>query len=185
MTATTGDFPDTGGPIEVMAEDPRWAALDLSTLANRAASAALTDHGLDPAAVEIALLACDDARILELNRAFRGKPQPTNVLSWPADDLGAEIDGERPAPVRVGQQGQPESLGDIALSIDTCTAEAQAQGKPIEAHVMHLVVHAVLHLLGYDHERDRDAALMENTEARILALLGLPDPYGPEDTQPD
>ncbi len=76
-----------------------------------------------------------------------------------------------------GTQADPTELGDIAIAWDTCAREAQAQGKPIAAHVTHLIVHATLHLLGYDHIEDEDAALMEGHEVRILASMGLPDPY--------
>jgi probable rRNA maturation factor len=85
--------------------------------------------------------------------------------------------GERPVLPDPGPPDAPEELGDVAIAWDTCAREAQSQGKPMEAHVTHLVVHAVLHLLGYDHVEDADATLMEAEEVRILASLGLPDPY--------
>ena len=72
---------------------------------------------------------------------------------------------------------QTAELGDIAISYDTCAAEAAAQGKPFADHVTHLIVHAILHLAGYDHEADADAATMEDAERSILAGLGIPDPY--------
>nr|WP_255670768.1 rRNA maturation RNase YbeY [Cognatishimia sp. F0-27] len=133
--------------------------------------------GLDPSGYELALLACDDARIAALNGNFRDKPRPTNVLSWPEEDRSPETPGavpERPDP---GSAEDPAYLGDIAIAYDTCAREAMAQGKPFPAHVMHLVVHGALHLLGYDHVRDADATLMERVEAEILGKLGLPDPY--------
>ena len=80
----------------------------------------------------------------------------------------------RPKP---GRNGLPEELGDIAIAWDTCAAEAMAAGKPMEDHVTHLVVHGVLHLLGFDHIDDADAAQMEGLEVRILASMGLSDPY--------
>jgi probable rRNA maturation factor len=70
------------------------------------------------------------------------------------------------------------NLGDVALAFETCAAEARAQGKTLRAHLVHLVVHGVLHLLGHDHVRARDAERMESLEREILARLGLPDPYG-------
>lgn len=163
--------------VDVVIEDRRWDALDLPALAERAARAALAHLGHDPAAHEVCVLACDDARIAALNADFRGKPVATNVLSWPAADLGAAIDGAAPAPPLPGTPADPESLGDIALAHDTCMAEARALGITSTAHVTHLLVHGVLHLLGYDHIRDKDAALMENTEAEILASLGVANPY--------
>ncbi len=154
-------------------DDDRWSLVSFETLAETAATAALTHLGLDPAQYEIAILACDDARIAELNADFRDKPQPTNVLSWPSEERGAEIDGETPLPP---DQTDPE-LGDIAIAYDTCQREAAEAGKQMADHVTHLVVHGTLHLLGYDHERDADATLMEGLETRILGNLGLADPY--------
>ncbi|MDT8327128.1 MAG: rRNA maturation RNase YbeY [Roseovarius sp.] len=159
---------------EVMIEDDRWQAAQLEVLAERAATATLTHLGLDPAAFEISVLGCDDARIAVLNGDFREKPQPTNVLSWPSEERAPETPGAAPdLPV----PGPDSELGDIAIAYDTCAAEAQAGGKPLADHVTHLIVHAVLHLLGYDHIRDQDATLMEATEVAILGKLGLPDPY--------
>ncbi|SLN66007.1 Endoribonuclease YbeY [Roseovarius gaetbuli] len=159
---------------EVMIEDDRWQAAQLEPLAERAATATLTHLGLDPDAFEISVLGCDDARIAVLNGDFREKPQPTNVLSWPSDERAPETPGAVPdLPV----PGQDAELGDIAIAYDTCAAEAAAGDKPLGDHVTHLIVHAVLHLLGYDHIRDQDATLMEATEVAILGKLGLPDPY--------
>ena len=125
----------------------------------------------------ISLMGCDDARIAVLNADFRGKPQPTNVLSWPSEERGAEFVGEAPEPPEPGDPEDPESLGDIAIAYETCAREAEEQGKPMPDHVTHLIVHGVLHLLGYDHIEDEDAAVMEALEVRILASLGVSDPY--------
>jgi probable rRNA maturation factor len=161
-------------PVDLLIEDDRWTALDLALLAERSATAALGWAGLDPAAGwEVAVLACDDARIATLNAEFRGKARPTNVLSWPSEERGSLHPGEVPAPPDLTR---PE-LGDVAIAFETCAREAEAQGKPLEAHVTHLLVHATLHLLGYDHAREEDAALMEEAETCILGQLGLPDPY--------
>lgn len=165
------------GLVDIIVEDARWESLGISALAERAACAALQGLGLDPAGFQISLLACDDARIAALNADFRGKPAPTNVLSWPSEERAAEYVGEEPDPPEPGTPEDPMELGDIALAWETCTREAGEQGKAMEAHVAHLVVHAVLHLLGYDHVEDEDAALMEAHEVRVLATMGLPDPY--------
>ncbi len=163
--------------VDIVIEDSRWDALGLPVLAERAASAALNGLGLATKGFQISLLACDDARIATLNAEFRGKPAPTNVLSWPSEDRAADQAGDEPDRPQPGTQADPTELGDIAIAWDTCAREAQAQGKPIAAHVTHLIVHATLHLLGYDHIEDEDAALMEGHEVRILASMGLPDPY--------
>jgi probable rRNA maturation factor len=162
--------------VDTVVEDERWEALGLPALAERGARAALAHLGLPPEGFEIVLLGADDARIAALNADFRGKPQPTNVLSWPAEERGAEAEGAAPAQPEPGEE-EPEPLGDIALAWETCAAEAEAAGTPIANHVTHLVVHGVLHLLGYDHVRDGDATLMERLEAEILASLGVADPY--------
>ncbi len=157
--------------VDVLIECPDWEALGLEPLAEAAAAATLAHLGLE-ADHEIALLGCDDARIAVLNADFRGKPQPTNVLSWPSEERGAETAGDAPLPPAAG-----EELGDIAIAYETCAREAEAAGRPLRDHVTHLVVHGTLHLLGYDHEDGRDAALMEGLEVEILATLGVADPY--------
>jgi probable rRNA maturation factor len=182
-------------------EDARWAQAGLDALAETAARATLTHLGLDPDLYEISLLGCDDARISVLNAEFRGKPSPTNVLSWPAQDLSAEEEGESPYVPDATPQDDPFAfadddaddddededdydgedeaiaLGDIAIAYDTCAREAAETGKPFAHHVTHLIVHGTLHLLGYDHIRDKDATLMETIEVTILGKLGVPDPY--------
>jgi len=156
---------------DTLIEDDRWSEIDLPGLAERAARATFAHLNMDTAGAEIAILACDDARIAGLNAEFRGKPAPTNVLSWPAEELGAAQDGAQPEPPR------DLELGDIAISYDTCAREAAQVGKTLADHTAHLVIHGVLHLLGYDHIRDLDATLMEDTERRILCTLGIDDPY--------
>lgn len=160
--------------IDILYEDDRWEAAGLARLAERAAEATFLHLGLVPDAWEVSLLACDDARIAVLNADFRAKPTPTNVLSWPSEERAAEDPGAVPD---LPEPGLDPELGDIAIAYDTCAREAAAAGKPMADHVTHLVVHALLHLLGYDHLRDQDATLMEATEVAILGKLGLPDPY--------
>lgn len=154
--------------VDILKEDARWSRLD--DLARPAVDATLKGLGLT-GDYEVAILGCGDSRIAELNADFRGKPRPTNVLSWPSEERGAELPGGDPLPPTL-----PE-LGDIAIAFDTCAREAEDQNKPFDAHVTHLIVHAMLHLLGFDHETDADAAKMEGLEVQILSELGLPDPY--------
>jgi probable rRNA maturation factor len=161
--------------VDVIVEDDAWG--DPSDEIQGAVAAALRHLGLDPAGYEVSVLACDDARISGLNAEFRGKPQPTNVLSWPAVDLRPEAPGAAPYPPAPGTPDAPEPLGDIALARETCAREAAEQGKPLAHHLAHLTVHSVLHLLGYDHETDDDALLMERTETAILSTMAIPDPY--------
>lgn len=162
--------------LDIVIEDERWRCLDIDGLAHGAVSRALDHLGLDAEDCEIVVMACDDDRIAALNTEFRGKPTPTNVLSWPAEDLGPEEDGGTPAAPQADFTGEI-ALGDIAISYDTCLREAQEAGKDTRHHVTHLVVHGLLHLLGYDHIRDRDATLMEQLETTILGTMGIDDPY--------
>jgi len=158
--------------VDCIVEDQRWS--DIERLAVTATDATLTRLGLEPSAFEISILACDDARIASLNADFRSKDTATNVLSWPSDERAAAIDGEMPAPPQIGPDTE---LGDIAIAFDTCAREAASAGKSLADHTIHLIVHGTLHLLGFDHVRDRDATLMEGLETEILGKLGLPDPY--------
>ncbi|WP_411572537.1 rRNA maturation RNase YbeY [Tropicimonas sp. TH_r6] len=162
--------------VDIVIEAEAWEAHGVPELAERAARNTLAHLGL-PEDAEIALLATDDARIAVLNADFRAKEAATNVLSWPAGDLSAEEPGGFPAHPVADFPGEPAFLGDIALAFETCAREAEAAQRPFEAHVTHLVVHGVLHLLGYDHICDKDALLMERLEVEILGELGFPDPY--------
>ncbi|MEP1765422.1 MAG: rRNA maturation RNase YbeY [Sulfitobacter sp.] len=162
--------------LDILIEAPVWEEEDLTPLAEGTVAATLRHMGLDPDVCEVVLLACDDARIADLNAEFRGKPTPTNVLSWPSQPLAPPAAGAPPPSAEVGFDGMIE-LGDIALSYDTCMVEAAESGKSPTAHMTHLIVHGVLHLLGYDHETDADAALMEGLEVEILGNLDIDDPY--------
>jgi probable rRNA maturation factor len=163
--------------VETIIEDARWEGFGLAALAEPAARTTLGALGLESEGFSLALMGCDDARIAVLNADFRGKPQPTNVLSWPSEERGAEVIGAAPDLPEPGPADDPAFLGDIALAWETCAAESELQGKTMADHVTHLVVHAVLHLLGYDHIEAEDAAVMEALEVRILASLGVSDPY--------
>lgn len=152
--------------VDMVIEDPRWQAVGLAEVAERAGRAALEAAGRAPDGCEISLLACDDARMAALNAAFRGKATPTNVLAWPAAG-GLAGEGEAAA----------KFLGDIALGFETCRREAAAGGIAIEAHLGHLVAHGVLHLVGYGHETAAEAEAMEALETKILANIGVANPY--------
>ncbi len=115
-------------------------------------------------AAELSVLLTDDDEIQTLNREWRGKDKPTNVLSFPAFSVSPS-------------NPLPRMLGDIVIAFNTVTSEAQNEGKPFDAHLSHLMVHGLLHLLGYDHESDEEAEEMEELERRILESLAIPDPY--------
>ena len=162
--------------IDIDIEDKRWEALGFEDLCARAAAAVAAEFGLDPELCELSVLGCDDTRIAELNAEFRGKPVPTNVLSWPAEERGAEAPGQAPAPPEPDIFGAI-TLGDLAIAYETCAREAAEQRKSEADHVMHLLVHGLLHLLGYDHISEEDAVLMEGIEIRILDRMGIVNPY--------
>ena len=115
---------------------------------------------------EITVVLADDRLVHRLNRTFRGKDKPTNVLSFPA---GAPLAG----------LGADQPLGDVVIALGTARAEAAASGIALADHLAHLVVHGVLHLLGHDHEREAEAVRMERLETRILAGFAIADPYAP------
>lgn len=163
--------------VDIVIEDPRWDEFDLEARADEAARATLAALGLPAQGFEICIMGCDDARIAELNGEFRAKGQPTNVLSWPSEERAPEVPGDAPELPEPGMPDMPEELGDIAIAYDTCEREAAELGRTLDDHVTHLVVHGVLHLLGYDHIGDKDAALMEGLEVKVLASLGVADPY--------
>lgn len=154
--------------IDIAVEAEGWEAVPaLEALVRRAIATALAEAGRGQD-VEVSLLFCDDAAIRRLNAGWRGQDKPTNVLSFPAADGG-------PRP------GGPMPLGDIAVAWETTRREAEREGKTLEAHLTHLLVHGLLHLLGHDHETDRQAETMERLERRILERLGIADPYAGSD----
>lgn len=124
-------------------------------LARETARAVLVDAGVG--AAEVSLVLSDDDEVRRLNRRWRGKDAPTNVLSFPT--------------------GETRMLGDVVLAFETVVREAEEGDRPLVHHFRHLIVHGVLHLLGHDHEADSDAVRMENRERRILREFGVPDPY--------
>ncbi len=162
--------------IDLDITDNRWVALGLETICEKAALAVLDRLDIDGDECELSVLGCGDARIKELNADFREKDKATNVLSWPAEERGSEEEGELPETPDADVFGVIE-LGDIAISYDTCAREAEETGKSLTDHATHLMVHGVLHLLGFDHIREGDASLMEGLETEILGKMGIKDPY--------
>ena len=137
---------------------------------HRAIEMAATMVDAETADAELAIMLTDDSGIRTLNKNWRGIDKPTNVLSFPAlQPTGPREDDDA-----------PRMLGDIAIAYETTRAEADAEHKPFENHLSHLAVHGFLHLIGYDHETDTDAEVMEELERKILAQLGIPDPYAIE-----
>jgi probable rRNA maturation factor len=142
--------------IELRVEDWRWRR-NSATLKLIRQAARLAVKSTEMPLGALTILLSDDATLRALNRRFRGKPRTTNVLSFPSPD--------------------PAYLGDIAIAYGIVAREAHAQGKRIKAHAAHLAVHGVLHLAGYDHQKEAEALEMEALEGQILGRLGLRNPY--------
>ncbi len=158
--------------LDISIEAAWPAGSDWADLAERALEAASSlAPELANQRLSASLLFADDAEVHALNRQWRAKDKPTNVLSFPMLDR-ADL-------LALAPDGPPELLGDIALALETCAREAAERNVPLEAHAAHLIVHGLLHLAGHDHETSpADAAAMETLEIKALALLGLADPYG-------
>lgn len=150
--------------IDIIVASKAWPRSAPAT-ARRAATAALLAAGQKKAA-ELSILLTTDGAVRKLNALYRHKDKATNVLSFPALEAGES------AP-----KGVPRPLGDVAIAFGVLAKEAKTEGKTVTAHLSHLVVHGVLHLLGYDHDGDKDAATMERLEKKILKGLGIADPY--------
>ena len=164
----------------ILDADPEW---DSNTrwdeLARSAATAAIAESAFPqladgPRAVEISLRLAGDEEVRLLNAQWRGKDKPTNVLSFPMAE-GDELAGAT-------GDGPELMLGDIIMAHGVCGREAEAKSVPIERHAAHLMIHGTLHLLGYDHEDEAQAADMEAREVRALARIGIANPYAAEAT---
>jgi probable rRNA maturation factor len=163
--------------IAIEADEDWDSSTGWDEIVRAAASSAIAESrypGLASSArqVELSVRLTDDDQVRALNAQWRGKDKPTNVLSFPLaeeDELASSL-----------TDGPELMLGDIVLARGVCAAEAADKGVPVEAHATHLLVHGTLHLLGYDHHDDSEAADMEAREIRALARLGISDPYAVE-----
>jgi probable rRNA maturation factor len=157
--------------------EPGWSgSIDWEALALRAASAALerTTHGewlTLPVAIEVSIRLTDDDEVQTLNRQYRQKDKPTNVLSFPM------VQPDLLDTVTQGSDDGEVLLGDIVLAHGVCAAEAADKGIDVATHATHLIVHGTLHLLGHDHGTDAEAEAMEGLERAALDGLGIADPY--------
>lgn len=168
--ASRGGAPSRAVTIDVVEESDEWQSFgDAPAIARRAASAALDAADATPGDVEVSVVLADDGLVRQLNQQWRGKDSPTNVLSFPAQDFAAAL----PVP----PPGAPLPLGDVVLAHGTIVREAAEQGKPPADHLAHLVVHGVLHLVGFDHETAEEAERMEALERDVLRGIGIADPY--------
>jgi probable rRNA maturation factor len=173
MIAASPLVAPSGITVDVLSESPLWEAEPgAEAVVRRAVSQAAAAAGpAVTAPAEVAVLLCDDAMIAALNAQWRGREEPTNVLSFPA----------APAAGTSGSESGVVHLGDIAIACETVIREAREQGRTVSQHLAHMAVHGFLHLLGYDHQTDDEAERMEGLEREILAGLGISDPYVPHD----
>ena len=149
--------------VDIVVNSPLWETVpDAEAIVRRAVVAAAA--AVSTTAGELAIVLTDDLSIRVLNRDWRGKDEATNVLSFPMPAANADDDATM-------------LLGDIVIAYETTAREATAEAKPFGHHLAHLVVHGFLHLMGYDHETDREADVMENLETVVLARLDVPNPY--------
>jgi probable rRNA maturation factor len=150
--------------VEIVRHGDAWGGEVTDAALGQAARAALAAAGPLPQAIyQVTLVLTDDGEMRTLNRTWRGEDAPTNVLSFPAGEFGAQ-----------------DFLGDVVLAYETTCQEAREQDIALHDHVLHLVVHGVLHLLGFDHIEDDEAKRMEELERTALATLGIGDPYAEE-----
>lgn len=161
--------------IAVQAE-PGWPTHDWDSIGARAAAAAVTQTpygqlATSDAMIEIAVRLTSDTEVHQLNSQYRQKDKPTNVLSFPM------IEPDLIDALTQNSDDGEVLLGDIVLAHGVCAAEAAEKGITVEQHATHLIVHGVLHLLGYDHQGDSEAEAMESMERAALETLGIPDPY--------
>ncbi|MDB5368012.1 MAG: ybeY [Rhodospirillales bacterium] len=154
--------------LHIDVEHEGWRGLgDVETLTRAAIAAALATKPPAAEQIEIGIRFADDGLVQELNRTYRGKDKPTNILSFPIEDTPAT-------------QEAPLLLGDLALAFETTAGEAAEKQVTLAQHATHLLVHGTLHLLGHDHQEEADADRMERLEVEILDGLGIPDPYQTE-----
>jgi probable rRNA maturation factor len=158
--------------LDIMVESPLWRAQrGVRTVLQRAIGAAAAMAATTGG--ELAIVLTDDSAMRALNRDWRGKDQPTNVLSFPAPAPS----GSRPRKPGRGMDGGARLLGDIVIAYETMAREAQAAHRPFAHHLAHLAVHGFLHLVGHDHAADAEADAMEALEIAVLARLKVPNPY--------
>jgi probable rRNA maturation factor len=174
---------DAHGPaIDVVIASTRWnKAPHAAKLVRRTIAAAAPVRARN---AELSVILTNNRATASLNRQWRGQDKPTNVLSFPTPTRTPKRTLKRTlkrAPKRTLARGAPRHLGDIVIAYETAAAEARTERKPFDHHLAHLALHGFLHLLGYDHESHAQAEAMERRERRILARLGVPDPYAARD----
>ena len=165
--------------INIIFKDKRWVTIPLEEIGKGALKLVIDkflgqDHNF-----EVSILASNDVEIRELNKNFRGNNSNTNIISWPEHETQSNQPGHIPDLVdklKSGYEGL-SFLGNLAISFDRCFMEAEEKNIHFEDHVLHLLTHGCLHLIGFDHQNELDANLMEDIEIRLLSGVGIKNPY--------
>ena len=165
--------------INICIKDTRWSRYDLKELCYKSLKLALSTLATKEKYFEISVLACDNSIIKDLNMRFRQKNIPTNILSWPetsVNNLKEDILQQSPTGGSCKKEN-PIFLGNIAISFDQCLSESNLKKISFRNHITHLLLHGCLHLLGYSHEEELEAKVMETTEIKLLESIGIKNPY--------
>lgn len=164
--------------VDVLIEAEGWMSVaDALEICRGAAQASYAHIATDPGRAEACVVLSSDAHVQELNRTWRGQDRPTDVLSFPLDPSPLDPSPPDPGLPDTALNDAPRMLGDIVVAFETTAAAAAELDMPLAHHLSHLVVHGMLHLLGFDHMTDDEAEEMERLEVDVLAILGIPDPY--------
>ena len=164
---------------DIVFKDRRWRILPLDEIASVSFNLVENDLLDSTDDFEISVLATNDFDLIQFNKQFRAQSRSTNILSWPEFNYKRVKPGGFPERVskRLKYYEGPELLGNIAISFDQCSIEADKRNISFKDHITHLLIHGCLHLIGFDHENELDATLMEDIEKRLLLELGIKNPY--------
>lgn len=164
---------------DVVFNDRRWKQIPLEEIAVNALKLIIANFLEKDKKFGVSILASNDAELKELNRSFRGKNTSTNIISWPEHSLQTKQPGCLPKQLSklIANYKGETLLGNLAISFERCSIEAKEKKINFEDHMFHLLLHGYLHLIGFDHQHELDANLMENIEIRLLSRVGIKNPY--------
>jgi probable rRNA maturation factor len=163
----------------VLFKDKRWTEVPLEEIAKTALNLIVDRFLGKNNNFEVSILASNDSEIRKLNKNFRGKNTNTNIISWPEYNPQSKQPGDFPKQINKSKS-DPEGktfLGNLAISFERCSTEAEEKNINFEDHILHLLLHGYLHLVGFNHQNELDATLMENIEIRLLSGVGIKNPY--------
>ena len=165
--------------INIIFKDKRWMKIPLEEIAKGALKLIADRFAAKENNFEISILASNDNEIKELNKNFRGTDSITNIISWPEQESQSRQAGHLPIKMDKFKSDSEGIifLGNLAISFERCSTEAKEKNTYFEDHILHLLLHGCLHLIGFDHQNESDATLMENIEIRLLSGVGIKNPY--------